>query len=57
MGVVTARRQWHHLSARATLGDMLAKNPNEFRFAFAIEPVGGKLFDLIAKFQELCITV
>jgi len=38
---------------------VLGENPDEFRFAFdaAVELVGGKLFDLVAKFQELGITV
>jgi hypothetical protein len=47
------------LSTRVALRDVFGKNPNSFRFAFdiAIEPVGGKLFDLIAKFQELSITI
>jgi hypothetical protein len=46
-----------HLITRATLRDVFGKNPNKFGLALAIEPVGGKLFDLIAKFQELCITI
>jgi hypothetical protein len=48
-----------HLSTRVTLRDVFGKNPDQVRFAFdiAIELVGGKLFDLIAKFQELCITI
>jgi hypothetical protein len=46
-----------HLSPRGALRNVFGKNPNEFRFGLVLEPVGGKLFDLIAKFQELCITI